>query len=325
MTETQESAVTPAAVNQEQGKSVGEGVTQALLDAISLLDALPNAVFVKDEQLRFVFVNKEYEHIFGVKRSDIIGKTVTDLEYLSEDAREFYQLEDREMLQHGKVSHHIFQYKFTDGQTHRCLYWSGGFSQPNGLRGLIGSIVDITRQSEVICNLRRKVEYVTLEKKLAEEKSFTDSLTTLRNRGFFDDALRKMVGGGAEVFSCIIIDIDHFKDVNDTFGHQIGDAALRNVAGVIRACSRASDIVCRYGGEEFSILLPASDKKTAVMAADRIRAAVASQVFRPDGKPVTISAGCAEYKPGEAVLRLLERADVALYKAKNSGRNQVCA
>jgi PAS domain S-box-containing protein len=130
------------------------------LDAVELhtvLDTLPCAVFIKGENLHFIYVNRAYEVLFDVKAKDVLGKTVLDLSYLPEEDRTFYQKEDQEMVARGETRHHIFQYKLPDGKTHTCLYWSGGFVQESGLRGILGVIVDITQQSRIITLLHQKL------------------------------------------------------------------------------------------------------------------------------------------------------------------------
>ena len=128
-------------------------------------------------------------------------------------------------------------------------------------------------------------------------------------------------------FSLIIIDIDHFKKFNDTFGHQSGDAVLRQVAMTLKRNVRATDIVCRYGGEEMSIILPNIGKDEAYSTAQKICNRVAERSYKlNNGKEsrVTISLGVATYPvDGEDAATLIESADRKLYDAKNSGRNQV--
>jgi diguanylate cyclase (GGDEF)-like protein/PAS domain S-box-containing protein len=300
----------------------------SLLENFSLravLETLPNSVFLKNSDLRFVYINKAYEVMFGVKKEYIIGKTVLELDYLPYNDRVFYQKEDLDMLQNAKISHHIIKYNFSDGKVHICHYWSGGFVQEDGVRGLLGVIVDVDQERKVIAVLQKKIHNVVLQKRQLEEESTIDFLTGLHTRKLFDDALFRYAASGDRRFACIMFDIDHFKVVNDTFGHPAGDTVLKEVAQVLKACSRTGDIVCRYGGEEFVLLLPGSELDTAVSVAERMRERVAELVRLPDGRAVTVSAGCSEYAEGEYGALVLQRADEALYAAKNSGRNRVCA
>ena len=158
----------------------------------------------------------------------------------------------------------------------------------------------------------------------------TDGLTELYNHRYFQEQMRMQVEQSKRYnnnFSLIIIDIDFFKRFNDTFGHQSGDAVLRQVAFTLKKNVRATDIVCRYGGEEMSIILPNTDKDEAYSTAEKICKRVAEHSFKlSNGKEsnVTISLGVATFPfDGEDAASIIETADKRLYNAKNNGRNQV--
>ncbi len=158
----------------------------------------------------------------------------------------------------------------------------------------------------------------------------TDGLTELYNHRYFQEQIRMQVEQSKRYnnnFSLIIIDIDFFKKFNDTFGHQSGDAVLRQVAQTLRKNVRATDIVCRYGGEEMSIILPNTSKDEAFSTAQKICERVASKKFKLTGEKethVTISLGVATFPfDGDTASAIIEAADKRLYTAKNNGRNQV--
>lgn len=158
----------------------------------------------------------------------------------------------------------------------------------------------------------------------------TDGLTDLYNHRYFQEQIRMQVENSKRYntnFSLIIIDIDFFKKFNDNFGHQSGDAVLRQVAQTLKRNVRATDIVCRYGGEEMSIILPNTDKEIAYSTAQKIRERVANHKFKlSNGNEanVTISLGVSTFPfDGETAPEIIEAADKRLYNAKNSGRNQV--
>jgi diguanylate cyclase (GGDEF)-like protein len=127
--------------------------------------------------------------------------------------------------------------------------------------------------------------------------------------------------------SCLMLDVDRFKGVNDKFGHPFGDDVLKMVASMLNAGSRTEDVVCRYGGEEFAIILPNTNITGGVELADRLRLAIAGQTlrFRDQNVSITVSMGVAEVQEGdEDGSAMLQMADAALYQAKQTGRNRVC-
>lgn len=179
---------------------------------------------------------------------------------------------------------------------------------------------------------------VCLENALNHERlklvGLTDTLTSVANRRYFDQRYEEellRVERERHPLACLFLDIDHFKHVNDTYGHSVGDYVLQGVARIIKAHLRNVDILARYGGEEFVVVLPGTATEEAMVIAERIRQAVAYKTFNhPEHDPfqVTLSIGVAGVVGGEAATgalgqALLDRADSALYAAKNGGRNRV--
>ncbi len=175
---------------------------------------------------------------------------------------------------------------------------------------------------------RTEIESKQRELESSFSEARTDTLTGLRNRRAFDEELnrffaqRQRQGIG---FSLLLIDVDHFKDVNDQFGHQAGDATLRQVAALLAKTMRAMDIVCRYGGEEFAVICPGTSLSEARTAAHRAREAIANTPVVWNNSPlrVTTSSGVAEVAAAEIADALIARTDQALYAAKQAGRNSV--
>jgi diguanylate cyclase len=160
--------------------------------------------------------------------------------------------------------------------------------------------------------------------------SAMDGLTGVSNRRSFDANIRKLAGeamNSGDDLSMLMIDIDHFKRVNDTWGHQTGDVVLRYLAEALQKAVRGGDHVARYGGEEFAVLLPRTDGKAAVSVAENIRQALARDPIwldvTPPMTPITVSIGAAVYEPGDPLAEWVGRADAALYSAKRDGRNRV--
>jgi len=161
--------------------------------------------------------------------------------------------------------------------------------------------------------------------------AFTDYLTGLRTRGYFEQQLElefKRAERKRQKFSLLMIDIDHFKRLNDTFGHHVGDQVLREIAAILMSDLREVDTVARYGGEEFVMILPETTEAGAVYVAQRLRRAVEQAQFLSDCpetiQHLTISIGIAVYDRDAHFKRdLIEFADAALYAAKHAGRNRV--
>jgi diguanylate cyclase (GGDEF)-like protein/PAS domain S-box-containing protein len=180
------------------------------------------------------------------------------------------------------------------------------------------------KRSAFIVVTRDITERKKWEQKL-EELSITDPLTKAFNR------LRFMASLEAEIrrskryvasFSLVMFDIDHFKSINDNFGHDSGDRILVAITGLVQKEIRDTDVLARWGGEEFILLLPHTDGATAAEAAERIRLSLERHDFQPVGN-VTASFGVTEYRAGEGTDTLLKRVDAALYRAKEQGRNRV--
>jgi len=172
-----------------------------------------------------------------------------------------------------------------------------------------------------------------LQKNLEQVKkeAMTDSLTNVSNRKAFDleiERLHKESKIENRIFSLIMIDIDHFKKFNDDYGHLVGDQVLTLVAKTLLQSLKGKDIVARFGGEEFAILLPDTTYNVAHIVANSVREAIAKKeiINRTSGQNmgrVTISAGIAELRQNDDIIQIIERADRALYEAKKSGRNCV--
>lgn len=156
-----------------------------------------------------------------------------------------------------------------------------------------------------------------------------DFLTQVPNRRAFDKRLHEEIERfrrGGPTFSLVLVDIDHFKQVNDRYGHATGDEVLRRVAQILEGDRRNTDFVARFGGEEFAILLPCTDEYQAAMLIDRVRETLEKLSIAAGGTviTVTISAGVAEMLPADkGTATLLQRADERLYRAKHAGRNIV--
>jgi two-component system cell cycle response regulator len=189
-------------------------------------------------------------------------------------------------------------------------------------------------QARVKTQLRRKKYQDDLRKELEDsvDLSTKDGLTGLFNRRYFDIHIKQMTDKAIETghkMCLLMFDMDHFKEVNDTYGHPAGDAVLKTLASNLKSSFRITDLISRYGGEEFVILVNNTDLETCLTIAESARARIEAIDFEiPDqSEPLkkTTSIGVAEFKPPETIEGFLSRADKALYEAKETGRNKVVA
>ncbi len=290
-----------------------------------LLEILPNPVFIKNKKARFVAFNLAYEKAFGISREKFIGKSVMELEFLPLKERIAYQKEDTYLIKTASTSCYETDFTFSDDKIHHCLYWSKGFyNKEKNLGGLIGLIVDITEQKETERNMAQKIKQLNADKIRIERMSRVDSLTGLVNRREFMEQLQRNITQANRytntMFSLIMIDLDDFKIINDTYGHATGDKVLQKFAKDIKQICRKGDTAARVGGEEFFIILPMTAKKGALAIAERIRKTIKNNQIPPS---FTASIGVVEHNKQEDASQLLKRVDKAMYDAKDAGKDRV--
>lgn len=176
--------------------------------------------------------------------------------------------------------------------------------------------------------MAKRIIQLEREKLEALLQSRIDGLTDLHNRIDFDERFEAEFTASRrheKALSLLFLDIDHFKNLNDNYGHQAGDEALRQVAKTLKEVCRTEDVPCRYGGEEFTIILPDTGKAGAEQLAERLRAAIEEKEINFEGQklPVTASIGISTFSHQEKGEALIQEADKALYQAKTGGRNKV--
>ena len=176
--------------------------------------------------------------------------------------------------------------------------------------------------------MEEQTQHMKVHVEAERQKAMTDALTSLPNRAGYDERVSAEFDRWTRYnhsFSLAVADLDLFKRINDTYGHQAGDKVLRLISSILSKQCRSTDFVSRYGGEEFVILMPGTSAEQAALAVDKIRKAVEKSPFNFHGQPVqiTLSLGVAEVRKDDSVEGLFSRADKALYKAKKLGRNRI--
>ncbi len=229
-------------------------------------------------------------------------------------------LKDRDIITFGRV-HITFKIKKTSRKRERILTPEETTALDEDLHKIIIKLEKSPLRDKLLKfqkKLRRK-------KKNMMELAYGDSLTGLYNRRYFDSILAseiKRVNRYKRVLTMIMVDIDLFKKFNDTYGHQKGDSVLRTIGSILKENSRASDIVCRYGGEELVILLPEQNIDLGYTTAEKLRKVIASEAKEIEEVEITASFGVSSTGEKMATAeKLIKKADEALYLAKKSGRN----
>ena len=287
---------------------------QEIISEQEALFKVQNVGFVYTKKRYFTWMNDVFENMLGYEKGELIGQK-TRVIYVSEDEYLYHGKKGYPALAHDGVYTQEVEFVKKDGTPLTLLVSTTALKQD--LSEVVSVFVDVTETS----NLRKELA------KLASK----DYLTKLYNRrGLEEHCLEiiELAKRADTMISIAMFDIDYFKKINDNFGHDAGDKALKHIADILRDSSRKSDVVGRYGGEEFVIIMPPrTDKEEATIAAERARLYVQNNSM--DGIDMTISAGVATILPkpadndNEIFKLLLKQADEALYAAKTSGRNKV--
>lgn len=296
----------------------------AALEMLKLMEEASVFVAVYDAEDRLRYGNRAFREAWFVRRDE--NPTWAEMMRRNYHARQgtVVETDDIEAWLHstgarrGKINRRAFETDLHDGR----WLWMTETMQDNGW--MMSVATDIT-------SIRSSQRSLRKDRDKALRASQTDELTGLPNRryamGVLEELLLERPADSAKICSLAILDIDHFKQINDTFGHKIGDVVLKDFAARLGPCLRKTDTVGRIGGEEFILILPRTPLEGATLIVNRMIETI--RKARPvDDYPMlhyTFSAGIAHAQPGESADALFQRADRALYAAKMAGRNQARA
>ncbi len=299
----------------------------------SLFEQTHDAVFILDFKGQHLDANRRAADMLGYRLEEIRKMSVNDTSAESNQSQEILQ----QLLTGETVPLYERRFRKKDGQVFPAEVSVELVRDANGKPLHIQSVVrDISQRKQVeedlrIANqkLQRQIRAVERLRDELHEQALHDSLTGLHNRRYLKEVLNQEVQRtkrSQQPLSIIVMDIDHFKIINDTYGHQVGDLMLKETARLIKTHARGYDFVCRYGGEEFLLILPGASTTDAFARADEIRQKCTTLSIPHNGEKlnVTISMGVATYPDHDTdVEKVIIKADQALYHSKNTGRNRV--
>jgi diguanylate cyclase (GGDEF)-like protein/PAS domain S-box-containing protein len=314
--------------------------TAAIPDRVrTAFDALTEGVTVIDKAGRIMMYNKAFRHLHPYASEDMIGKPLSGLAWLKSGGNATEIPWENAMRTQANVNGRLLTFTRPDQSEVRVVVNAAPIQDARGkLRGGIVTFYDVTELHRANEQMQTAMAALEASRAHIEEKNeeltrlaTRDSLTgCLNRRAFYSmaEALFDKLKHEARNMSCIMFDIDFFKNVNDTYGHLVGDQVIVAVARALTLHMRGSDLLCRYGGEEFCIMLPGAPEEIAMDVAERLRHEVQQHVGEGlrsvKDLRVTGSVGVASLKSGaESVSELIELADFALYHSKRNGRNRV--
>lgn len=278
------------------------------------IDNLPSPIFFTGSDGRYVGCNKAFERLIGRPSAQIVGATVYDIQPMN--LARIYEQADQILLRTGGTQVYETRVRFADGSLRDVCIHKSAVAGPDGApSGIAGALLDVT-------------EYKRLEFRL-KDAADRDPLTQAFNRRKFMElaaALERSVQETRQPLSVLVMDLDHFKSINDAYGHAAGDIVLCGFVDVLRSEIGKDNMFARAGGEEFYALCPGSTVEAAAAIAERLRAKFEALGFAWEGTTIkaTASFGAAELRVGnETILQAVSRADRALYQSKRAGRNKV--
>lgn len=308
----------------------------------ALFEISPSGIAIADEQGRYLQVNDSYCRLFGYTREELIGQTFGLILGDSEKALEPMIL--NLALSQDQAAPTDWQVKHKDGRTLFVHSAFQTFIQADGSAQILTILSDVTA---LVCTLNavqdheaqliktnESLEQMVFRRTMQLERAndelarlaTQDSLTGILNRRAFEHESNKVIYTAdrhARPVSLLFLDIDHFKSINDNYGHAVGDHVLQTLASTIQSSLRASDLLARWGGEEFVICLPDTPLSDAIVVGEKILAACRRLKIKHQHSSIaiTISGGLVEREFNAALQESLQQADVLLYQAKKAGRD----
>ena len=299
------------------------------------LDSLVEGVVLMDHQERIVLANKAFEKNAGDLKESLIGKKTSDLNWtMPRSQNPVENFPWQQAIREGRGQAAVPLTLQNGGDDLRTFMVNGApiLDGTGKTRGALATFDDVTliekqntELQKTLNSLEKSRDEIRRQNQELQVLATQDPLTRcLNRRAFFErfEVEHSRAQRYGHNFACVMVDIDHFKLVNDNYGHPVGDKVLQKVSCIIKECLRDSDVVCRYGGEEFCIILPQTDSQGGSITADRIRRTIASTSISNIRVTASLGVSSLDSRPSNPS-ELLSQADKALYVAKRTGRNRV--
>ena len=297
-------------IHQDISGLVAEQETSRLYS--NVLNNLADGVIITDAEGHIEYANASFQAITGYTALELLGRKPPELHVNGGDASIYQTL--HQTLAAGRAFHTSFTYRHKTGRQVHCDEAITPMRHPSG---------KITHYISIVRDLTERVEELESLRQMAWNDGLTGAMTraagVLQLEKAYTQARMKKAA-----LTLALVDVDHFKKINDTWGHTTGDKALQEVVRHLTAVLRASDSIIRWGGEEFLLIFSGCDAATGGRLAERCRLAVNTGASATLDLPVTVSMGVGQLEPEETAHELIERVDQALYDAKHGGGNRVC-
>ncbi len=276
----------------------------------SLINATDDLIFFKDNHFNYLGCNEAFLLFVGKSKEEMIGHS--DFELFNLETATLFREMDIEMLQKNKIHTNFEWVTYPDGTQVYLQTQKIPFHYDKDKLGVLGISRDLTQ--------------LYLAQKELKKQSYIDPLTKTNNRRSYEKKITKLIALHKRYttsFSVIMYDIDDFKKINDTYGHNVGDKVLIEMSALVQSTLRVNDSLCRIGGEEFIILLPETSQESALRVAEKIRSNVENELHTIENKSITISIGVCEVRENDTEDTLFIRVDSLLYDSKRNGKNRV--
>jgi diguanylate cyclase (GGDEF)-like protein/PAS domain S-box-containing protein/putative nucleotidyltransferase with HDIG domain len=310
--------------------------TQVVPDRVrQALDTLAEGLLVLDEKGRIVLANRAFAEIVDGSSQELTNRLASDLEWVAEDIAEDSYPWTLAIKESQIQTERILRFQLESGPQRIFSVNAAPLGKERSQRGALATFRDVTHVEEHRAELERMLSLLRSSRDEIKRKNSEleilatqDALTGCLNRRAFFESFESLWNEAQAIgtpLSCLMIDIDHFKNVNDTYGHHIGDEVLRQVSNVIREIHKDNGLVCRYGGEEFCVVLPQFGLNQAIAEAEKTRVEISKvRLLDPAELRLGASLGVSELRFDASDCQdLINQADTCLYVAKREGRNRV--